>query len=542
MEDFPTPITKQATQTILNQMNNAFYQFTDTSKKIGFGFFSHIKNQDKNIPIIIINGYLIDVEYNDKINILINNSVKTLELGDTRYINEELNISIIEIKQNENNNFYFLDIDDILFENDYENNYYKKSNYILQINDVDNIFVSYGLLKGMNKTEFIYSGNINKNSKFSLIFNLSNHKLIGIDKKCSKYYNKGIFFKNLIEEFMDMYSNKSFINEISILIDVSKKDTNKKIYFLNTDYYELLEKEIKSQETNQVPNCGIKNMRMPNQILNLYLMTQSFKNCKLSQDYSKRLNEFNTKLFINNKSYKYSKYFIPEKEGEYKINLKFNVNLTICSHMFEGCKNIKEIDFISFNTKYIRDMSYMFSKCHNLKKINLFSFNTKNVRNMSYMFSECTNLISLDLSSFDWNNVTDASNIFFECNNLMSLDLSSFNAKNLTNKVDTFTGCNKLDKKYKIRGLINSNPIYITFRWNGLHDLHPPLKIECTLEEQISDLIERYYSISKIPFKERKYIKFIFNAKALRGDLTLEEAGLTNNANIFVMSTKGVRG
>ena len=99
MEDFPMPIIKQATQTILNQMNNAFYQFTDTSKKIGFGFFSHIKNQDKNIPIIIINNCLIDEEYNNKINILINNSVKTLELGDTRYINEELNISIIEIKQ-----------------------------------------------------------------------------------------------------------------------------------------------------------------------------------------------------------------------------------------------------------------------------------------------------------------------------------------------------------------------------------------------------------------------------------------------------------
>ena len=38
---------------------------------------------------------------------------------------------------------------------------------------------------------------------------------------------------------------------------------------------------------------------------------------------------------------KYEKYFRPKKEGEYKIELRFNINLTDCSYMFSGCENIK---------------------------------------------------------------------------------------------------------------------------------------------------------------------------------------------------------
>ena len=45
-------------------------------------------------------------------------------------------------------------------------------------------------------------------------------------------------------------------------------------------------------------------------------------------DNLKELNELNTELYINNKKYKYKKYFIPEKEGIYSILLKFN-NISI---------------------------------------------------------------------------------------------------------------------------------------------------------------------------------------------------------------------
>ena len=57
---------------------------------------------------------------------------------------------------------------------------------------------------------------------------------------------------------------------------------------------------------------------------------------------------------------KYEKYFIPEKEGEYKIELRFDINLTDCSYMFSGCENIKYIHFTNFNTSNVKDMSHIF--------------------------------------------------------------------------------------------------------------------------------------------------------------------------------------
>ena len=39
----------------------------------------------------------------------------------------------------------------------------------------------------------------------------------------------------------------------------------------------------------------------------------------------KELNESNTKVYINDKEIKYTKYFSPTKEGIHKIKIKFNI-------------------------------------------------------------------------------------------------------------------------------------------------------------------------------------------------------------------------
>ena len=63
--------------------------------------------------------------------------------------------------------------------------------------------------------------------------------------------------------------------------------------------------------------------------------------------------------------------------------------------------------------------------------------------------------------------------------------------------------------------------------------------IQCQLNERVSDLIQRYRTKSgdRDPSK-----KFIFNAKNLNQSLTIEEAGITNNGNIFVVTTQGIKG
>ena len=48
MEAYPKPITKQCTQTILDQMNmNFMYKINEKERKFSLGFFCHIKNKNK---------------------------------------------------------------------------------------------------------------------------------------------------------------------------------------------------------------------------------------------------------------------------------------------------------------------------------------------------------------------------------------------------------------------------------------------------------------------------------------------------------------
>ena len=78
--------------------------------------------------------------------------------------------------------------------------------------------------------------------------------------------------------------------------------------------------------------------------------------------------------------------------------------------------------------------------------------------------------------------------------------------------------------------------INVHFRIEGRKD---EIVIQCLPDERVSELIKRYRTktgdndITK---------KFIFNAKALNESLTVAEAGLANNVNVFVVRTKGIKG
>jgi len=77
----------------------------------------------------------------------------------------------------------------------------------------------------------------------------------------------------------------------------------------------------------------------------------------------KELHEFNIEIYINDNKYEFKKYFKPEKEGEYNIIIRFNIDLKDCNAMFAGCKNIININFKSWDTKSVTNMSNMFYNC-----------------------------------------------------------------------------------------------------------------------------------------------------------------------------------
>ena len=110
----------------------------------------------------------------------------------------------------------------------------------------------------------------------------------------------------------------------------------------------------------------------------------------------KELNKDNTELYINDDKKEYKKYFIPEKEGIYTILLKLNISITDCSHMFDSCNRIINIDFSNFDTTNVTNMIKLFAFCESLKSLpDISKWNTTNVTDMSSMFSGCHSLESL---------------------------------------------------------------------------------------------------------------------------------------------------
>ena len=61
--------------------------------------------------------------------------------------------------------------------------------------------------------------------------------------------------------------------------------------------------------------------------------------------------------------------------------------------MFNGCNKLKEIrGFNTFNIMNVKYMNALFQGCKELENIDLSNFNTSNVINMEAMFSNCSNL------------------------------------------------------------------------------------------------------------------------------------------------------
>ena len=332
MKECSNSISIQCAKKILEQMNNSIYKINENNGKFDIGFFCHIKYKNKDIPVLITNNQHIYLAKNNYLKISINKENKLIELGKTRYFNKLYDLSIIEIKENKNDKIYFLEIDEKLYETDSDIKYNNQPIYIIHYHNKD-IYSTFGTTKDLNCSKIFYWCNSNLNLYFKNcpIFNLSNNKLIGVSKEKSHLYNSGLFFGFVIKEFINEYNiskhdiNNNYCNEIDIIVNVEKCEINKEIFFI----YNSLHKD----------------------------------------EYKNELNELNTELYINDKKQEYKRYFVPEKEGDFKIKLKFNENITDSSYMFADCENIININFKRFNTKYIKNMKYMFYNCKRLKNI-----------------------------------------------------------------------------------------------------------------------------------------------------------------------------
>ena len=265
--------TMEGTINIYNQIKNncicAILFTADNNTKTYTGFFCYIPYKNKKIAVLMTTRDAINENYSsDKlyINFDCYKTSKAIKMNKNRilYSSDIFNLTIIEIKPEDNlDNKNFLELDDNLFKNNSEIIYENKSLYILYYHEQKGPLVSYGSLNKKVSHNLIHLCQVEESSAGAPILNLENNKVIGLHtfSKKSPYYNMGSFLKYAINDL-----NK-FKNQIGIIVEVNEYDLNKEVYFLNQD-----------------------------------------------QNYAGELNEANTKLFIDNKEYKYKKYFYPKKK------------------------------------------------------------------------------------------------------------------------------------------------------------------------------------------------------------------------------------
>jgi Leucine-rich repeat (LRR) protein len=301
LERYPTMISFDCTERILEQMKNTVCRIKLMDGSLGSGFFCKIPfaSKDKFLPVLVTNNHLINKlvleNKNEPIMIYTKNSqkYKTFYL-DNRiyYTNKKYDVTFIEIKENSDDIHNFLELDDNTIENIFDDKndandnphfyYVKETIYIMQYPE-GKLSVSYGILDKVsesNNFDFNHLCSTKGGSSGSPILNIKNNKVFGIHKQASSIINcnKGSFLDIAIKEFFkqNLYKIK---NSSQPIVENKNENENKNI----NDNKDKIENKNKS-ENKEVKTMSIKefgekfNIYVDNRTFQLHLMGRKFEN------------------------------------------------------------------------------------------------------------------------------------------------------------------------------------------------------------------------------------------------------------------------
>ena len=232
LSGYSKPITYEKTKKILNQMENSICQIKINNNNNGTGTFCKIPFPDKDnlLPVLITNNHLINEELlineNALINLGIKGIFKNINLKDRiKYTNELYDITIIELKANDEITHY-LEIDDNIIKGGDMEGYINENIYVIQYPEGE-LSVSFGILHSREKQEgyfFKHLCSTKDGSSGSPVLSLRSNKIIGIHKGGEQGYNSkfnlGLFLNFAIEDFIKNYNT---IKSIYYLITLNKK-------------------------------------------------------------------------------------------------------------------------------------------------------------------------------------------------------------------------------------------------------------------------------------------------------------------------------
>ena len=349
----PEPVSLKQTERILEQIKNCICRINDK----GTGFFVKIPYKSKLLPVLITTNQVInigDIINKNNISLYLNNCriIKTIKLDNNRliYTNEKLYITIIEIKEEQDNlNNKYLELDDeiINYFNLYKKdrpkyldvlNYNNEGLYLIAYPNENEKFISYGKLLDINNNEIINNCNTKQESSGSPILLLNNQKLIGIHRCSSNHYkyNKGILLIYSIIEFSKIKNN---------LLIIDKEETKIEI----TNNYIIGEVNIKVDG---------ENIRIINSYEQLN-REHDYIQYKEENENEKEIKD-NCEIIINDKLIPFSYFHKFNKKGKYTISYFFKKNMTNTNYMFSECSSLININLSNFNTNNIIFNNYKF--------------------------------------------------------------------------------------------------------------------------------------------------------------------------------------
>ena len=170
--------------------------------------------------------------------------------------------------------------------------------------------------------------------------------------------------------------------------------------------------------------------------------------------------------------------------------------------------------------------------------------NNYNYSNNMNNYNNSNNMINYNYSNSmnNYNNFNNMNN-YNNSNMMNNYNMNSMNNNNMNNMNQMFNNMslnNYNNYNPQFEHEIQSKEFSVIFIAVGATlKAEAPIIVQTTPEEKVSAIIEKYRNMANDHDKNRK---FIYNAKNLNPNLTVGEAGITNNANIFVIKTKGKMG
>ena len=205
------PITKDQLKIFLHQLEKYVCKIIGTNKKKATGFLCKIPYPDqfRLLPVLMTCYHVLnkkDIINNEYIKITFDDDKieKMINLKEPRKVfeKEELDTFIIEIKPNIDKIYDFLDIDENVFDNNYNQKYRNITAYVLQYSKGIISSFSVGLINDISGININHLCSTDFGSSGAPIFNLSNFKVFGIHKGRTKLkYNQATFIKYVIEQF-----------------------------------------------------------------------------------------------------------------------------------------------------------------------------------------------------------------------------------------------------------------------------------------------------------------------------------------------------